>query len=542
MNVPASAHGSERFLFTSLETSDFSCQNGRCFPYHDMADTESCSTVRELIDAIEHQALLIDVQGKILAANRAFAQSMKHDAARILGVNIFAILPAELRRTWKAGLLNAAETGRPFRFEDERNTRVFENTVYPVSNDGGQHVHFAIVSLDITIKKMADKEKTSLQVQLLQAQKMESIGTLAGGMAHDFNNILMGIQGYISLLLHSLEKTHDMYDKLKCIETQIESGANLTKQLLGFARIGPHAAKPTNLNIFLAEKAKMFHRTNKGVLLHMDFSPDLWAVNIDPHKFEQVLLNLFINAWQAMPEEGEICLETRNALLNDDDLSTMGMSPGRYVQVSLTDTGEGIDPAVLPRIFDPFFTTKQIGRGTGLGLASAYGIVRSHGGLIKARSEKGKGATFIIYLPAVDGLHDEGNKEEGAVLAGEERLLIVEDETQIASVLKEMLEMMGYKVFIAGSGQEAVAVYSEKHEIIDLIILDMIMPGMGGGRTFDLLKEINPQVKVILATGYSNNSEIKKIMSRGCNGFLSKPFKIDELSRTIRTVLDNCGY
>ncbi len=541
MNPQSQPHGAELSPDSALDSE--SIQNmvsNKYAVWHDVCRQDVFSSVQEQIDATDHGASLIDARGFILQANKSFSCALAHDISEIIGANIFSVLPEDSARLWRHGLTKAAESGRSIRLEMSGNDGMYEHTVYPVGDAKREHNRFFIVSRDITEKKLIEKERADLQAHLLQSQKMEAIGTLAGGIAHDFNNILMGIQGYVSLLLHDLKKNHHMYEKLKCIEAQIESGATLTKQLLGFARVGPHETRPTNLNAFLAEKAKMFHRAKKDVLLHFDLCPSLWTVRIDPHQIEQVFLNLFINAWQAMPEEGEVHLETRNIYLHGDELNSMGINPGPFVRISLSDTGMGIDPMILPRIFDPFFTTKKIGRGTGLGLASAYGIIRSHGGHIRVNSIHGKGTTFFIYLPAVDSPPEEKmRRETEGALSGREGILIVDDERQIISVLKEMLEILGYRIFAAGCGQEAIAVYKEKHDEIDLIILDMIMPGMGGGKAFTLLKEINPKVRIILATGYSVNNEIQKIMARGCNGFLSKPFKLDELSREIRGVLDS---
>jgi two-component system cell cycle sensor histidine kinase/response regulator CckA len=229
---------------------------------------------------------------------------------------------------------------------------------------------------------------------------MEAIGTLAGGIAHDFNNLLMGIQGYAELTLLDLDPSHPHYERLRRIEAQVQSGADLTKQLLGFARGGRYEVKPADMNDILEKSSSMFGRTQKEISIHRKFGRDLWSVEVDREQMEQVLMNLYMNASQAMPAGGEICLETENVLLNDEKAISCAVRPGKYVKISVTDTGTGMDEKTKERIFDPFFTTKGMGRGTGLGLATVYGIIKGHGGAINVYSEPGHGTTFDIYLPA----------------------------------------------------------------------------------------------------------------------------------------------
>jgi two-component system cell cycle sensor histidine kinase/response regulator CckA len=229
---------------------------------------------------------------------------------------------------------------------------------------------------------------------------MEAIGTLAGGIAHDFNNLLMAIQGRTSIMLMDKDSSHPDFGHLKGIEGYIGSAADLTKQLLGFARGGKYEVKPTDLNELIKKETRMFGRTKKEITIHEKYEDNLWPVEVDRGQIQQVLLNLYVNAWQAMPSGGELYIRTQNVTLDENYLKPHQFEPGRYVQISITDTGIGMDKATRERIFDPFFTTKEIGRGTGLGLASAYGILKNHGGFINVYSEKGHGSTFNIYLPA----------------------------------------------------------------------------------------------------------------------------------------------
>lgn len=381
-------------------------------------------------------------------------------------------------------------------------------------------------------------DRKRLEAQLQQAQKMEAIGTLAGGIAHDFNNLLMAIQGYTSLMLLKTDASHPHYEKLKNIEKYVQSGAELTKQLLGFARGGKYDVRPIDVNELIHQTSQMFGRTKKEIVIHEDYEDDLWAVEADQGQLEQVLLNLYVNAWQAMPGGGELFLETRNVTLDELSMRPYNIPPGRYVRIRVTDTGVGMDEKTQQRIFEPFFTTKKMGRGTGLGLASVYGIIKNHNGIIEVKSKKGQGTTFEIYLPASAKRLEEKVPEEQEILKGPGTVLLVDDEDMIIEVGSEILKALGYEVLAAKSGNEAIDIYERHKDNIDVVILDMIMPGMGGGETYDNLKEIDPGVKVLLSSGYSINGEASEILERGCNGFIQKPFNIKALSQKLKEIMN----
>lgn len=382
-------------------------------------------------------------------------------------------------------------------------------------------------------------EKKRLEAQLLDARKMEAVGTMAGGIAHDFNNLLMGILGNVSLILSEIDDKHTFFEGLKNVEKYVRSGAGLTRQLLGFARGGKFEVTPTELNMLVRNSVEMFSRTHKEICIHCKYETGLWTVEVDRGQIEQVLVNLFVNAWQAMPDGGEIILQTENVVLGEEDMIPVGLSPGDYVRIFITDTGIGMDETTMQRVFEPFFTTKEMGRGSGLGLATVYGIIRNHAGVINVDSEEGWGTTFTIYLPASRKEVVQEIKPPEGYLTGTETILLVDDEIMVSAIGGKILERLGYTLFIANGGEEAVDMYRKNKDKIDLVILDIIMPGMGGPATYNELKKIDPGVKVLIASGYSIDEQAEGMLARGCLGFIQKPFGFEELSQKIRSILDH---
>lgn len=405
----------------------------------------------------------------------------------------------------------------------------------PLCDSDGQVIGILGSYVNITKLKNAEAEKKSLESRLRHIDRMDSIGVLAGGIAHDFNNLLMGIQGYASLMLLELDSSHRFFGRLKRIESQVKSGSELTSQLLGFARGGKYDVRITNIAELLSESASMFGRTKKDITIHQRFSDSLWNVEVDRGQMGQVFLNLFVNSWQAMPGGGHIYLAAENTILGREKALPESVKPGRYVKISVTDTGTGIDGRIRERIFDPFFTTKGVGRGSGLGLASAYGIIKNHSGMINVYSELGQGTTFRIYLPAFEKAISVEGKLESKIFKGTEKIVVIDDESLVLEVSCKLLDSLGYRVHAFANGHEAVSFLNK--EDVDLVILDMIMPGISGRETFEALQKIK-KVRVLLSSGHSINGEAEEIMRRGCAGFIQKPYNLEEISRKVREVLD----
>lgn len=382
-------------------------------------------------------------------------------------------------------------------------------------------------------------QQKRLEAQVQQAKKMEAIGTLAGGIAHDFNNLLMAIQGNASLMLFKTDHNHQHYKMLKSIEKLVESGAKLTRQLLGYASEGRYEVKSINLEELVEETSETFGRTRKEITIHRDLAEDLSAIEADQGQIEQVLLNLYVNASEAMPYGGDIFLKATNMAQGRMKGKLYDPKPGKYVLLTVRDTGKGMDKETQERIFEPFFTTKEMSGGTGLGLASVYGIIKGHGGYIDVESEKDHGTTFNIYLLASEKKVEKTTGSDQQIIDGKGTILLVDDEEMVLDIGVKMLQHLGYKVLEARAGKEAVETYKTNGDKLDLVILDMVMPEMGGGEVYDRMKEINSNVKVLLSSGYSVDGQAKEILDRGCDGFIQKPFNMRELSGKLSKLLSN---
>jgi CheY-like chemotaxis protein len=367
---------------------------------------------------------------------------------------------------------------------------------------------------------------------------MEALGSLAGGIAHDFNNLLMGVQGHISLLLSHCDSTGPEIDHLFHIEKLITSGGRLTRQLLGFARQGQYDVKPLDLHTLISEVTETISRTKKNVSFDSDLADSSCILNADQGQIEQILFNLFINGADSMPKGGLLVITTKIVPFSTvEDKLDQGI-PGNYIHLTVQDSGMGIADDIKDKIFEPFFTTKDISRGTGLGLASTYGIVASYGGCIEVDSQLEVGSIFHVYLPESKKkllVNNDSSLLTSKPPAGV--ILLVDDDENIRETALELLEDRGFTVIEASNGEEALDIYRERGEEIDIVVLDMVMPKMGGNEAFDQLISINPEVKVLLSTGYSLEGQASDIVDKGCAGYIQKPFNIADLTRKIMEII-----
>ena len=510
----------------------------------DDALRESEEKYRTILESIEEGCFETDMDGNLTFFSNPFLKIIGYSRDELLGGNTSAYTSPDTAAGMERITERLRETGKPENMTDydvickDGSNVSLELSVSLLKDQDGLPMGYRGVLRDVSERKKTEEEKYKLESQLQQAQKMESIGTLAGGIAHDFNNILMGIQGNASLMLLKIESDHPNYEKIKNIETYVQNGTELTKQLLGFARRGKYLIRATDLNEIIDKSSSLFARTKKEIRVHATLLEDLWPAEVDRGQIEQVLLNLYVNAWQAMANGGDLYLQTENVILDRSYVKPYKVEPGRYIKISVSDTGVGIDKETQERIFEPFFTTKEMGRGTGLGLASVYGIIKSHGGYINVYSEQEKGTVFTIYLPASQkAVSSEKETGPTTIIKGSGAILLIDDEKMILDVGIELLEELGYTVQSAMSGQEAIDIFQKDRGQFDLVIMDMIMPEMGGGETFDRLKEIDPDVKVLLSSGYSINGQATKILRRGCDGFIQKPFNMNQLAEKVQKIL-----
>jgi PAS domain S-box-containing protein len=501
----------------------------------------SRSVTRDLLSSQKHYEIILESmsegilevtsESKVVYAN-PIAGSLLGTSDQTLLASDFTDLFQKEDRKRITKLLNAPDGKSPENSEGslfKLNGKQFVMKVLPIKEEGTR-ANMVILN-DIT-------EQKGMESQLRNAQKMEAIGTLAGGIAHDFNNLLMGVQGHTSLMLLHAESTDPKTTHLKEIEDLVQRGSDLTKQLLAFAREDKQDLRPANLNGIILKTAEMFGRTRKEITIREKYEKNLWPVVIDQGKIKEVLLNLYVNASQAMPGGGEVTLKTANINLKSKDVMPVKMEPGPYIRIDVSDTGVGMDEKTKERIFEPFFTTRELGKGTGLGLASVYGIIKNHGGFIDVQSEMGKGTTFTIYLPSTKKEVNEKEHDSKQIVEGSETILLVDDEKIILNVGTELLQSMGYQVLVAGNGKEAIEVFKKNQDNIDMIILDTIMPEMGGNQTYEKLKEINPGIKVLLSSGYGINDQAVQILANDCDGFIQKPFNLGDLSKSTRAILD----
>jgi PAS domain S-box-containing protein len=477
----------------------------------------------------------LDPDGVITYVNPEWQKVLGHSRAQVVGRHYSEFVLAHNAGDYERALRSVLKkkqvlSGLPLKLVHRDGSRRFFNASASPNLDAG-----GFVSDIICLLKDQTGER-ELQAQLFQSQKMEAIGTLAGGIAHDFNNLLMGIQANVSLVRLEAGKNPRCAERINTIERQIQTGASLTRQLLGYARKGKYRPTLLGLNQLIEETLTAFGRTRKQLFIHFEPFENLPRVLADRGQMELVLLNLLINASDAMPEGGTLTVKTGMASLAPAEIKSMDLEPGDHVHLEIADTGVGMDEKTRARIFEPFFTTKEMGRGTGLGLASVYGVVKNHKGEIRVSSKPGIGTTFHLFFkaapedcPAPVDVHP--------LHAGGGRILFVDDEPELLVSVSALLEHLGYQVVALDNGIDALRHLSENPHAFDLIILDMIMPGMGGRELYGHIRRLAPDMRVLLSSGFSGDTGISDVLFHDRSDLIRKPYTVEALSQKIRDIL-----
>lgn len=506
---------------------------------HRKKSDEARVRLEAAIEQSDEAVVITDADGVIQHVNPATERITGFNRSEIVGNTHRIFKSGEHDRTFYEQLWTTIKGGRVWsgRIINRKKDGTLcqgDATISPVRDASGNIINFVSVTRDVT-------EHLELSRQLFQAQKMEAIGTLAGGVAHDFNNILQVMLGYSELLLGEEDLSGKHRSDLHKIYDSAKRGADLVQRLLTFSRKTEIRPQPLNLNRRIADLRKMLERTiPKMIDIKLHLGDTLPTINADPTQIDQVLMNLAVNARDAMPEGGKLIIETAGINLDQDYVRVhVDAKPGPHVLLTVADNGSGIEKDTLDHIFEPFYTTKEVGEGTGLGLAMVHGIVKQHGGHIKCYSEPGDGTTFKIYLPALVAEEDREQTTVGPMPAGgSETILLVDDEDFIRDLGSRILTKAGYRVVTASNGEEALAVYRNRGDQISLVILDLIMPVMGGKQCLDSLLAIDPSIKIVIASGFSADGPTRETLVAGAKGFIDKPYNLRKALEVIRNVLD----
>ena len=498
---------------------------------------------RTILESIVDGYYEINLRGQVMFCNDALLKIFGYPRSEIDELDALSLLASDLRENAVGVFTRVYETGEPAHsIAWEIGTRdgskiQVETSISLITDVDGQPLGFRGIVRDVTDRVRTEREKADLEVQLQRSQRMEAIGTLAGGIAHNFNNLLMGIQGNVSLLIRELSTESPQAARLQTVEALVDGGSKLTAQLLGYARSGRVDVRTIDLNALVLETAETFSLTRKEYRVHTDLVDRALPIDVDPTQIEQALLNLLINAADAMPRGGDIYLHSQ--IVDQTQLieSEPGSREGTYAVLSVRDTGCGMDEETLNHIFEPFFTTKGMTGGTGLGLASTYGIVRAHGGQIDVQSAPGVGSTFSFSFPTSKKQPETTVADRGAPVTGEGTILIVEDDAAVLDACASMLTLLNYTPICAGSGGAAIDIFEQRKEAINLVILDLILTDMGGSEVFDSIRAIDPEARILLSSGYSLEGDAASLFERGCDDFIQKPFTMEQLSHKIDRLL-----
>ena len=489
----------------------------------------------------------LNSEGCIARANQTELHMLGYAADEMIGRPVweFSGSPKDVRKAVRAKLSGAVPTGGPF----ERFYRCKDGTLLPVliedrllRDANGQITGIRSTIQDITERKRAEEAIRAKNKQLLQKQKLEAVGSLAGGIAHEFNNLLQVIQGYTQFVLEDLSPSDQRRQDLQRVVEAADTAAKLTSQLLNFSRRDTLGLEDVNPNDMVRELVKLLHPLiGERIQLEVSVSEQVSDVHADRALLQQALMNLCLNARDAMPSGGKLTIKTETSVLDETFAERDSeLRPGSYVQITVTDTGCGMSPEIMQRAFEPFFTTTDVGEGTGLGLAMVYGVVQQHEGTVHVSSEPGSGTTFRVYLPAFSGR--SAPKEPPEILPareGNETILVAEDEPLVREVVVRILRGAGYSTLAAEDGEQAVGLVAQHGARISLALLDAVMPRMNGREAYRQIMRLNPEMKVIFCTGYDATSGQTDLADVGDLPVMGKPFRMDVLLRLIRTVLDS---
>lgn len=495
---------------------------------------------RSLVENLTQSVFLKDRNLHYIAVNGPFCRSVGcHSEAEVLGKTDFDLYPQLLAEKYRTADRLVLQEGRRLELEEQNliggKLRTVQKVKTPVRDEKDNIVGVLGIFWDVT-------DQRNLEAQLRQAHKMEAVGQLAGGIAHDFNNLLTGILGNLSLAIADLPMDHPNRELLTSAEVAALRAAELTRQMLGFSRRAPLRPEPLDLNAAIEETVRLLRRTfDPRIRVEVRAASELWKVEADAGQIGQVLMNLCLNARDAMPQGGTLTLETANVVL--DAVAARGSiegRPGEFAHLRVRDTGLGIPPEALEHIFEPFFTTKEPGKGTGLGLAMVFGIVKQHRGWIQCASGMGEGTVFDIYLPRLPIVvaGPTAAPPLAGIRGGRETILLADDEEVVGRLGLTILERHGYRVLNAMDGAEAVEIYRCRHAEIDLVILDLAMPRLSGAEALSELRRINPTVRVLISSGYSSDEDLRAVERAGVHGFVAKPYRPADLARKVRAALD----
>ncbi len=508
---------------------------------------ESEERYRSILETMEEGYAEYDVKGNITFVNDATCRLLGYRRDDLVGMNYRRFHAPEVATYIKKVFIEMYQTGRPQFLLDyeairsDGSIRICEMSAAVLRDASGQTKGFRILVRDVTGRKKSEEEKAKIEQQLLQSQKMESVGRLAGGVAHDFNNMITVILGYAELIRMRIPGDNSLLKDLQEIEKAATRSRDITRQLLAFSRKAIIAPQNVQLNHLIIDVQKtILHLLGEDIDLKFYPGDDLRRIKVDPSQMEHVLINLAVNARDAMLNGGKLTIETRNVNLSEEYCRIHpGVLSGDYVMLGVSDDGVGMDKETLGRIFEPFFTTKETGKGTGLGLAMVYGIVKQNEGFINVYSEPGKGTTFTVYIPRSRDEATEKKKEvEPLTTTATGTILLVEDDDMVRALTAEMLEAIGYKAFTAASPAEALFFFEKGDGQIDLMITDVVMPGMSGRELAEKVMVMRPAMKVLFMSGYTTNVIVHRgVLDEGVN-FIQKPFSMSDLARKLSDVLN----